>query len=91
MIRKQLTIQGHVQGVCFRSNTRQKAQQLGLKGWVRNCANGEVACVAEGEEIQILQLLDWMRSHPGEARVEAIREQTEAATGEYSDFIILPT
>ncbi|NIP40209.1 MAG: acylphosphatase, partial [Candidatus Aenigmarchaeota archaeon] len=34
--RVHLMISGQVQGVFFRTNTRHTANELGLKGWVRN-------------------------------------------------------
>ena len=41
-------IRGQVQGVGFRYFTRQEARRLGLRGWVRNCADGSVESVAIG-------------------------------------------
>jgi len=45
-------VSGRVQGVFYRSNTRKKALELGLKGWVRNLPDGRVEAVVEGEEIR---------------------------------------
>ena len=46
-------IHGKVQGVWFRAGTKQKAEQLGLTGWVRNTDDGCVEAVFEGEEKQV--------------------------------------
>ncbi|MCJ2534242.1 MAG: acylphosphatase, partial [Candidatus Thermoplasmatota archaeon] len=43
-------ISGRVQGVWFRTSTKQKAEQLGLTGWVRNTSDGSVEAIFEGVE-----------------------------------------
>ena len=43
-------ISGKVQGVWFRANTKEKARQLDIKGWVRNLPDGRVEAVFQGEK-----------------------------------------
>ena len=43
-----LVIHGKVQGVFFRKHALEKANDLGLKGIVRNLPNGNVEIFAEG-------------------------------------------
>ena len=50
-------IEGYVQGVGFRYFVLEKAQDLGLTGWVRNCTNGDVEVLAEGTREQLEKLL----------------------------------
>lgn len=50
-------IQGKVQGVGFRAATRLYAVQLGLKGQVKNLIDGSVEIIAQGEELQLKNLL----------------------------------
>jgi len=50
MKRAHLFISGKVQGVFFRAFTKEVADSLGLKGWVRNLTDGRVEAVFEGEE-----------------------------------------
>lgn len=44
---------GRVQGVFFRAYTKDKADSLGLKGWVRNTELGTVKGVIQGSEDKI--------------------------------------
>ena len=69
---------GAVQGVFFRVQTRDRAQSLGLKGWVRNVSDGSVQAVFEGEAERIESMVEWSRRGPGGARVEDV----EVAWGE---------
>jgi acylphosphatase len=65
-------VEGQVQGVFFRVSTRDQANQLGLKGWVRNCADGSVELVACGEESVLNELEQWLHQGPPMARVEQV-------------------
>lgn len=46
-------VSGRVQGVGFRMYTQQKAQQLGVRGYVRNLANRDVEIVAAEESERV--------------------------------------
>ena len=66
------SVNGRVQGVYFRQSTRQRAQQLGLRGWVRNCDDGSVEGVASGSDDALHQLRDWLQQGPPGAKVERV-------------------
>ena len=51
--RVQLIIHGKVQGVFFRTSTKDKANELRLSGFVRNSEDGTVEVIAEGDEDQL--------------------------------------
>ncbi len=72
-----ITIKGRVQGVFFRASTQEKAEELGLSGFVRNESNGDVYLEAQGEHID--KLVDWIKAGgPKMARVdEAIISEGE--------------
>ena len=54
-------IKGRVQGVGYRYQTLQTAQELGLSGWVRNLRDGRVEVLAEGEHEMLNQFLMYLR------------------------------
>ena len=86
--RVHLMISGRVQGVCFRYYCREQAEQLGLKGFVRNDADGSVEAVAEGEEESIKSFVVWCRRGPPSAMVRTCEENYEAVTGKFDSFTI---
>lgn len=88
MDRLHLIIHGKVQGVFYRANALEQARALGVRGWVRNCANGCVEVVAEAPRDRLEQLLAWCRRGPRAARVDAIDTTWQPATGEFSGFEI---
>ena len=87
-VRARLRIEGRVQGVFFRASTRDCAQRLGVNGWVRNCPDGAVEVVAEGERAKIDDLIAWCRQGPRGAQVSDVGVQWEEFKGEFSDFRI---
>jgi len=50
-------IEGTVQGMFFRKFVKEEADKLGLKGHVRNLDNGQVEVIAEGENVQVNELM----------------------------------
>ena len=46
-----LRIRGRVQGVWYRARARERAQQLGVTGWVTNRPDGSVELCAEGPRL----------------------------------------
>lgn len=62
-----IKVSGKVQGVYYRASTAAKAQELGLKGFVRNEPDGSV--YIEAEEPILSQLVSWCKQGPPAARV----------------------
>jgi acylphosphatase len=85
-IRLSARVFGVVQGVGFRFWTMGKADELALKGVVKNLNDGSVSIVAEGSEDQVQQLLDWLRSDNAPGRVERVEEAITEAEGSFRDF-----
>ncbi|MGD8804492.1 MAG: acylphosphatase [Chloroflexota bacterium] len=85
---KRLTarISGRVQGVSFRYYTRREATRLGVRGWVRNEADGSVRVLAEGSQDSLGELLEFLERGSPSARVRHVEVDWSAATGEFDTF-----
>jgi acylphosphatase len=70
--RAAFVVRGRVQGVGFRWATRAEAQRLGLRGFVRNRADGAVEGEAVGPGPALAALRAWLRHGPRGARVDAL-------------------
>ena len=86
--RVHVIISGRVQGVWFRANTRNQADQLGIKGWVRNTSDGNVEAVFEGEEKLVKEMLKWCNYGPPSARVEKVKVEKQPAKNDFDRFLI---
>ena len=60
---------GRVQGVFFRASTRQRALELGCRGYARNLADGRVEVLAVGEPTAVHTLVEWLWQGPPAAHV----------------------
>ena len=61
-IRKHIVFYGRVQGVGFRYYAVNKANQLGLTGWVKNLPDGTVELEVQGEKPLIDQLIIFLQN-----------------------------
>ena len=82
-------ISGRVQGVFFRSQTRRKAHEHNITGWIKNLSDGRVEAVFEGEEKDVRILTDFCKLGPTGARVEKTEVILLKFTGEFDDFQII--
>lgn len=84
----QVIISGRVQGVWFRANTKNKAEQLGITGWVRNTDDGKVEALFEGEDDLIKEMLEWCKHGPTMAKVTDVKVKKNPDQDEYNSFLI---
>lgn len=80
-------VSGRVQGVFYRDSTQKQAKKLSITGWVKNCDNGTVELVANGEEQQINQLIEWLWKGPIAAKVTNV-EWNKVPLEEFEDFSV---
>lgn len=85
-----IKVHGRVQGVFFRTHTKEKADQLGLTGCVKNESDGSVLVVAEGEREQLEQFLGWIKEGgPLFAKIDRVDVKWEGQDGKFTNFDIL--
>ena len=83
-----VVISGRVQGVWFRATTKQKAEQLGITGWVRNTPDGCVEAIIEGEEQQVKKMIEWCHEGPPLATVDKVEIKNQSPTNGFDGFSI---
>lgn len=88
MKRIKVVFKGKVQGVFFRDNTKQKADELNVKGYIRNMENGNVEAVFVGESKAIEEILEYCSKGPGLAKIEETIVEDYSGEDEFPDFEI---
>jgi acylphosphatase len=88
-VRAHVFIGGRVQGVFFRQNTLIRAKSFGVKGWVRNLADGRVEAVFEGDKPAVDKVVAYCHYGPKNAEVMKVGVSYENYSGEFDDFKIL--
>ena len=77
-----IMVSGKVQGVFYRASTREKAEALGVKGFVRNERDGSVYVEAEGEEENLNRFIAWCKTGPPGSSVHKV----DVISGELKGF-----
>ena len=80
-------ITGMVQGVGFRHNAASEARYLGIKGFVKNLADGSVYIEAEGSVDQLKTFIEWCHKGPRFGFVESVKVEQFPPVN-YSSFRI---
>ncbi|MDB5140651.1 MAG: acyP [Mucilaginibacter sp.] len=84
----EIVVKGKVQGVSYRAATKAVADQLGVKGTIKNEPNGDVAIVAEADDISLEMFMDWCSEGPQGAVVTSV-ESFEGELKNYRNFEIV--
>ncbi len=79
---------GRVQGVGFRYQTQRIARIHRISGWVRNCADGSVEALAQGDSDDIDAFIQSLKTFPPPVRVEDIKQSSITAKA-YQTFSIV--
>ena len=86
--RAHLIMQGRVQGVGYRAFTQREAMKRQLCGWVANLPDGRVEAEAEGEQPQVLELIERLKAGPTFSRIEHIEIDWMDALSNEDQFVI---
>ena len=87
-MRVRIKVYGLVQSVFFRFNTKEKADELGLKGWVRNKGDGSVEILTEGTDEKVKELVKWCKDGPGMSRVDKVEVEEDVTKEKLRKFEI---
>ena len=77
-----IKVTGKVQGVFFRASTKAVADQMGIRGSVKNEKDGSVYIEAEAEQFILDAFIDWCKEGPEKSVVENV----EISDGGLKDF-----
>jgi len=83
-----ITVKGKVQGVFYRKATKAVADQLGVRGFIKNEPNGDVYMEAEADSLTIEMFLEWCNEGPQDAAVTSV-ETHEGELKNYRNFEVV--
>lgn len=84
-----IIISGTVQGIFFRNFTRENANKLNLKGYIRNLEDGNIEIFVEGEKDNINSLIDLLKKDPPYSQIRDVKVETRRWSGDFKEFKIL--
>lgn len=83
-----IKVSGKVQGVFFRASTKAVADQIGVKGKVKNEKDGSVLIEAEANATMLDMFVEWCNQGPEKAKVESV-EVTDGEMQNYTNFEVI--
>ena len=84
----EITVTGKVQGVGYRYFVAKRANQIGLKGFVKNLPDGDVVLQAQGNRSDIETLIDFLKIGTKLSRVDSVIIKWLDSTPEFSSFSV---
>ncbi len=88
-VRAHIFVSGYVQGVFFRETTKNQADILNVKGWVRNRDDGRVEAIFEGQEQDVKRIVEFFKHGPPRATVTNVEFRLENYIGEFDSFKVV--
>jgi len=85
---KHITVHGRVQGVGFRYFVRDAGKKRGLTGDARNCSDGTVEIVVEGDAAEINGFIEEVKRGPARSRVKRVDISDIPAQSAYNTFLV---
>ncbi|WP_353959443.1 acylphosphatase [Mucilaginibacter aquaedulcis] len=83
-----IIVKGKVQGVFYRKSTKAVADQLGVRGFIKNEPNGDVFIAAEADDTTLEMFMDWCNEGPQDAVVTSV-ETNEGDLKNYRNFEVV--
>ncbi|CAN5264091.1 acylphosphatase [soil metagenome] len=67
-----LLIKGKTQGVFYRAKAKEKADVLGVTGWIKNIPEGRVEAMVTGSQLQLDAFIDWCKKGTEKSEVSEV-------------------
>lgn len=83
-----LHITGLVQGVFFRASSKEKADKLGISGWVKNNTDGSVSTFIQGSRSACDEFIHWCNDGPSGSDVINVQCTSVSPSDSLSSFNI---
>jgi len=80
-VRARVQIYGRVQGVAYRANTEETANEHSVDGWVVNRDDGRVEAVFEGDRESVEEIIEWCHTGSPQASVDRVEVEWEEPEG----------
>ncbi|RLI78990.1 acylphosphatase [Archaeoglobales archaeon] len=87
-MRVEVYVEGVVQGVGFRYFTQRIAKEIGIKGFVKNLADGRVYIVADGDEEQLDKFLSYIKKGSRSSIVRRVEVREIEESEKFENFNI---
>ncbi len=87
-VSRKFLISGRVQGVGYRFFAERWANQLAIRGYVKNLWDGRVEVYGIGDEASLEEFKRRLAEGPRSARVTGIEEFDEPVNNRYASFVI---
>jgi len=81
-MKRHVFIEGKVQGVSYRAYTKKKAEELGIKGWVKNLLDSRVEAVFQGPKTKVEKMIKWCWKGSPASRVSKVEQVSKEETYE---------
>ena len=88
MKKYKILVKGLVQGVGYRYYCRRKADEYGIRGFVRNLFNGDVELEAEGHQNLLIDFIKDLRTGPSGAHVKSVIVEDSELKDDFKDFTV---
>ncbi len=72
MVCKKCVVGGRVQGVFYRATAARRAQELAIRGYARNLADGRVEVLACGEDEAVQTFVSWLWTGSSASKVTSV-------------------
>lgn len=84
-----IIVNGTVQGIFFKNFTKEHAEKLKLRGFVRDLETGEIEVFVEGEKDNIAKLIEILKQGPQYSQIRNIKTEERKWSGDLKEFKIL--